>query len=101
MSHLFLVSVFVNVEDGDWMAWGLGYFHPWLTGVPKSTMKSKCELVLDPCEERQERNQILTLGFLLNLNRLSGGTCCHNSWEPSPTMINANAPSFPCISLQR
>ena len=91
LSESFLLSFyFVNVEDSDWMAWGLGYSHPWLIGVPDSTMKSKCEIVLDPCEERQERNQNFTLCFLLNLNRLSGGTC-HNSWEPSRLMISASS----------
>lgn len=72
VSHLFLVSVFIRVQDGGWMVWSLGSSQ-WLIGVLNSTVKSKHELILDPCEERQERNQILTLCFLLNLNWLSGG----------------------------
>lgn len=30
----------------------------------------------------------------MNLNWLSCGTCCYNSWELSPAVINADASKF-------
>lgn len=49
--------------------------------------------MLDPCEERQERNQILTL-FFSEFKQAFCGTCYHNSWELSPARINADASSL-------
>lgn len=42
--------------------------------------------MLDRSEERQERNQILIVCFLLNFNGFS--------WELSSAMISADAPKF-------
>lgn len=51
--------------------------------------------MLDRCEERQGRNQILIVCFLLNFNGLSGGTLCHNSRELSLAMTGVDASKFP------